>query len=125
MKDLFQKCYEPGGYFSVLREMRDRYFVLPKIAGSPGRAMAFEGRPVIQWTLNNYLGLADRPELIDAAVQAASRWGVSAPMGSRFLTGNTDLHEELERRLAVFSEKETAVLFNYGYMGVLGTVQAL
>ena len=83
MKDLFQKCYEPGGYFSVLREMRDRYFVLPKIGGSPGRLMTFEGRPVIQWTLNNYLGLADRPELLEAAVNAASRWGVSVPMGSR------------------------------------------
>jgi glycine C-acetyltransferase len=125
MKDLFKKCHEPGGYFSVLREMRDRYFVMPKIEGSPGRVMTFEGQPVIQWTLNNYLGLADRPELIQAAVEAAGRWGVSAPMGSRFLTGNTDLHEELERRLARFVGKESAVLFNYGYLGVLGTVQAL
>jgi glycine C-acetyltransferase len=125
MKDLFQKCNEPGGYFSVLREMRDRYFVMPKIGGSPDRIMTFEGQPVIQWTLNNYLGLANRPELIQAAVEAAGRWGVGAPMGSRFLTGNTDLHEELERRLAKFVGKETTVLFNYGYLGVLGTVQAL
>jgi glycine C-acetyltransferase len=125
MKDLFQKCYEPGGYFSILREMRDRYYVMPKLEGLPGRAMTFEGRPVIQWTLNNYLGLAERPELIEAATEAARRWGIGAPMGSRFLTGNTDLHERLEARLAARCGRESAVLFNYGYLGVLGTVQAL
>ncbi|HYR83242.1 MAG TPA: aminotransferase class I/II-fold pyridoxal phosphate-dependent enzyme [Terriglobia bacterium] len=98
---------------------------MPKIDGIPGRSMIFHGKPVIQWTVNNYLGLADRPELIEAATEAAARWGVSAPMGSRFLTGNTDLHERLESRLAAFCETESAVLFNYGYMGVLGIVQAL
>jgi glycine C-acetyltransferase len=125
MKDLFQKCYEPGGYFPLLREARDRYFVLPKLDGRPGPHMAFAGKPVIQWTLNNYLGLAARPELTEAAADAARRWGISAPMGSRFLTGNTELHERLERRLAAFCGTESSVLFNYGYLGVLGTVQAL
>jgi glycine C-acetyltransferase len=125
MKDLFDKCYSEGGYFSILREMRDRYFVMPKLEGRPGAHMSFKGRPVIQWTLNNYLSLADRPELLATATEAAARWGIGTPMGSRFLTGNTDRHEELERRLSAFVGTEAAVLFNYGYLGVLGVVQAL
>ena len=125
MKDLFHKCHHAAGYFSMLRAVRDRYFVMPKLEGRPAAHMSFEGRPVIQWTLNNYLSLADRPELIATATEAAARWGVGTPMGSRFLTGNTDRHEELERRLAAFTGKEAAVLFNYGYLGVLGVAQAL
>src|SRR5262245_10167999 len=125
MKDLFDKCYSAGGYFPMLREVRDRYFVMPKLEGRPAAHMVFEGRRVIQWTLNNYLSLADRPELLATATEAAARWGVGTPMGSRFLTGNTDRHEELERRLKVFVGAEAAVLFNYGYLGVIGIAQAL
>lgn len=125
MKDLFHKCHGAGGYFSMLRETRNRYFVMPKLDGRPAAHMSFEGRPVIQWTLNNYLSLADRPELLATATAAAARWGIGTPMGSRFLTGNTDRHEELERRLSAFIGTEAAVLFNYGYLGVLGVAQAL
>jgi glycine C-acetyltransferase len=125
MKDLFHKCHHAAGYFSMLRAVRDRYFVMPKLEGRPAAHMSFEGRPVIQWTLNNYLSLADRPEIIATATDAAARWGVGTPMGSRFLTGNTDRHEELERRLSAFIGTEAAVLFNYGYLGVLGVAQAL
>lgn len=125
MIDLFAKCSEPGGYFSELRQERDRYFSHTLLEGQPGRSMRFQGREVIQWAVNDYLGLASRPELIRCAAEAAARWGVSAPMGSRFLTGNTERHEALERRLATFAGKEGAVLFNYGYLGVLGTVGAL
>lgn len=125
MIDIFAKCAAPGGYFSELREERDRYFSHAMLEGQPGRVMRFEGREVVQWAVNDYLGLASRPELIARAAEAAARWGISAPMGSRFLTGNTERHEALERRLAKIAGKESAVLFNYGYLGVLGTVGAL
>lgn len=125
MKDIFAKCSEDGGYFSYFRMQRDRYFALPIIEGMPGPRMRFQGRPVIQWAINNYLGLASRPELIERANEAAARWGVGAPMGARFMTGNTERHVELERRLANFSGKESAILFNYGYLGVIGTVTSM
>ncbi|MCK4231804.1 aminotransferase class I/II-fold pyridoxal phosphate-dependent enzyme [candidate division WOR-3 bacterium] len=125
MRDLFAKCGKEGGYFSRFRMMRDRYFALPIIEGMPGTHMTFKGRKVIQWAINNYLGLVDRPELIEVAREAAAKWGVGAPMGSRFMTGNTERHTELERRLAKFSDKESAILFNYGYLGVIGTVTSM
>lgn len=125
MRDLFAKCGEDGGYFAPFRMMRDRYFALAKLEGMPGPRMAFQGKPVIQWAINNYLGLVDRPELIETAKKAAAKWGVGAPMGARFMTGNTDRHEELEQRLAQFSGKESAILFNYGYLGVIGTVTSM
>ncbi len=125
MKDLFTKCGEEGGYFSYFRMQRDRYFALPLLEGMPGPRMRFQGREVIQWAINNYLGLASRPELIETAREAAARWGVGSPMGARFMTGNTERHVELERRLAHYSGKQSAILFNYGYLGVLGTVTSL
>lgn len=125
MKDLFAKCGEEGGYFSYFRMQRDRYFALPLLEGMPGPRMKFQGREVIQWAINNYLGLASRPELIETAREAASRWGVGSPMGARFMTGNTDRHVELERRLADYSGKDSTILFNYGYLGVLGTITSL
>jgi glycine C-acetyltransferase len=125
MKDLFAKCEEPGGYFSELRLQRDRYFVMPPLDSAPGHRMIFHGKPVVQWAVNNYLGLAERPELKEIAGETAAEWGLAAPMGSRFLTGNTTQHEELEHRLARFFAKPSAVIFNYGYLGVLGTVGSL
>ena len=125
VKDLFAKCHEDGGYFPMLRMARDRYYCLPKLDSPPGRTMTFRGRKVIQWAINNYLGLAERPELIEVATEAAARWGIGAPMGSRFMTGNTDQHEALEAALSRFFAKPSTVLFNYGYLGVLGTVSSL
>ena len=125
MRDLFSKCSEEGGYFSYFRMQRDRYFAMPIIEGMPGPRMEFQGHKVIQWAINNYLGLVNRAELIQAAREAAAKWGVGAPMGSRFMTGNTERHEELEKRLARFSDKESAILFNYGYLGVIGTITSM
>jgi glycine C-acetyltransferase len=125
MRDLFSKCSESGGYFAPFRMQRDRYFAMPIIEGMPGPHMEFQGHKVIQWAINNYLGLVDRADLIQTAQEAARKWGVGAPMGSRFMTGNTERHEELERRLARFSDKESAILFNYGYLGVIGIITSL
>jgi glycine C-acetyltransferase len=116
VKGLFTKCHEDGRYFPILRMARDRYYCLPKLDSPPGRTMTFRGREVIQWAINNYLGLAERPELIEVATEAAARWGVAAPMGSRFMTGNTDQHEALEAELSRFFAKPSTALFNYGYL---------
>jgi glycine C-acetyltransferase len=123
--DLFEKCRSDGGYFGALRSRRDRYFTQPVLEERPGPHMKFEGRDVVMWAINDYLGLAGRPEIADAARAAVERFGPGAPMGSRMLTGNTEHHIELESRLASFCRKPAAIAFNYGYLGVLGTVSAL
>jgi glycine C-acetyltransferase len=87
--------------------------------------MRFQGREVIVWALNNYLGIAGRSDLAAAAREALAQYGPSAPMGSRLLTGNTEEHIDLERRLAAFCGKPSSIVFNYGYLGVLGTISAL
>jgi glycine C-acetyltransferase len=87
--------------------------------------MKFRGKDVIMWAVNNYLGIAGRPDVQAAAEDAVRRYGPSAPMGSRMLTGNTDEHIALEKKFAAFCGKGGSVVFNYGYLGVLGTVSAL
>jgi len=87
--------------------------------------MVFQGREVIMWAINNYLGLAGNAQVKETARQALERWGTFTPMGSLMLTGNTSRHQALERELAEFLQKPAAVIFNYGYLGVLGTISAL
>lgn len=123
--DLFAKCDGDGGYFGYFRRRDDTYFSRPSLEGEPGPRMLFQGRPVIQWAINNYLGLAGDPAVKAAARAALERHGTYAPMGSRMLTGNTAEHVELERRLASFLRKPAAVVFNYGYLGVIGTIGSL
>ena len=125
MKDLFEKCYTDGGYFGTLRAQGDRYFNQPVLSGTPGPRMNFQGREVIMWAVNNYIGLAGNEVIKSAAREALEEHGTFAPMGSRMLTGNTELHIELERRLAAFLQKPASVVFNYGYLGVMGTIAAL
>jgi glycine C-acetyltransferase len=125
MTDLFDKCRTDSGYFGAFRAAKDMYFTQPVLEGTPGPHMRFQGKPVIMWAINNYLGIAGRVEVKDAAVEAMKEDGPYAPMGSRLLTGNTKEHIELERKLAEFCRKPAAILFNYGYLGVLGTVSAL
>jgi len=123
--DLFDKCYKDGGYLGMLRVAKDKYYSRPLLSTKPGTVMEFNGKKVIMWSINNYLGLADNKEIKEVATEATNEYGTSAPMGSRMLTGNTTDHEALEVRLAKFVNKESSILFNYGYMGVLGTLSAL
>jgi glycine C-acetyltransferase len=125
MRDIFDKCRTEEGYFGAFRARRDRYFTQPVLEGAPGPRMKFRGRDVVVWAINNYLGIAGAPEVAAAAADALSRYGPSAPMGSRMLTGNTEEHIALEGKLAAFCGKPGAIVFNYGYLGVLGTVSAL
>jgi glycine C-acetyltransferase len=123
--DIFDKCNTDGGYFGDFRARNDHFFSRPILDSLPGRTMVFNGKECIQWSINNYLGLAENEEIKAVAVEMVKKYRTSAPMGSRMMTGNTQRHIELERALADFLEKEAAVLFNYGYLGVIGTLQAL
>jgi glycine C-acetyltransferase len=123
--DIFSKCFTEGGYLGMFRVVKDKYFTRPILAPYPGPEMEFDGKRVIIWSINNYLGLAGNEELKKVAVNASQEYGASSPMGSRMLTGNTIKHEALEKKLAQFENKDSAILFNYGYLGVLGTLSAI
>ena len=123
--DIFDKCHTDEGYFGPFRVKNDRFFTMPILEPTPGHHMVFHGKKVIQWSINNYLGLAENEEIKTLAVGMAKKYGTSAPMGARMMTGNTQRHIELENSLADFLEKEAAILFNYGYLGVLGTIASL
>ncbi len=124
-RDLFDKCRSNEGTFGPLRANGDTYFTRPTLPPTPGRRMPYDGVEKVMWSVNNYLGLADSEEIKQTALAAVQEYGVSAPMGSRMMTGNTPFHQSLEGELADFAQKEDAFLFNYGYLGVLGTIQAL
>lgn len=125
MKDLFEKCNSDAGYFGKQRAAGDMTYTRPLLEPNAGRIMEYDGKPHVMWSVNNYLGLADHPEIRQVAAEAVAEYGISSPMGSRMMTGNTPYHLELERELARVSQKEAAFLFNYGYLGVIGTVQSL
>ena len=125
MTDLFAKCHGDGGYFGQFRAAGDRYFSQPILDTGPGPHMEFGGRPVIMWSVNSYLGLTGNRRIRERAQAALARYGTWSPMGSRMLTGNTHAHVALEERLAGYCGKPAAVLFNYGYLGVVGTISAL
>ena len=123
--DLFAKCHTDGGYFGKMRAMGDDEYTRPVLPPNPNRHMQFKGKEHIMWSVNNYLGLANHPDVLNVAHQAIDEFGVSSPMGSRMMSGNTEYHLSFERELAEHAEKEAAFLFNYGYMGVIGTIQSL
>jgi len=125
MIDIFDKCQTDGGYFGPFRARGDNYFSRPVLDPTPGHQMTFHGQKVVQWSINNYLGLAENEEIKALAVEAAKRYGASAPMGARMMTGNTEAHIALEKKFAGFLRKEDAVLFNYGYLGVIGTIASI
>ncbi|HJL16466.1 MAG TPA: pyridoxal phosphate-dependent aminotransferase family protein [Sandaracinaceae bacterium LLY-WYZ-13_1] len=123
--DLFDKCRTDGGSFGRYRSAGERFFHKPYLDGLPGPRTDFEGREVVTWSVNSYLGFAGHPEVWDAARASVDRWGLFTPMGSRLMTGNTRAHEALEARLADWLGREAAVVFNYGYLGVMGTIESL
>ena len=125
MKDIFDKTVGDGGYFGPFRARGDHYFTRPILDPHPGHEMTYDGRKVIQWSINNYLGLAENEELKAIAVEAAREYGTSAPMGARMMTGNTADHIALEKSFSEWLQKEDTVLFNYGYLGVLGTIASM
>ena len=101
------------------------YFMFPKLEGEIGPRMKFRGKEVLTWSLNNYIGLANHPEVREADAKAAKDWGLAYPMGARMMSGNTVYHEQLEQELADFVGKETAMLLNYGYQGICSIIDAI
>jgi glycine C-acetyltransferase len=101
------------------------YFTFPKLEGEVGPWMNFQGKKVLTWSLNNYLGLCNHPEVRKTDGESAVKWGLGYPMGSRMLTGNSDIHERFEREAAEFMGKEDAYLMNFGYQGCISIIQAL
>ena len=125
MADIFEKLIKNKGPIGQHRERAHGYFAFPKLEGNIGSRMKFRGKEVIVWSLNNYLGLANHPEVRKADAEGASEFGLGLPMGARMMSGNSNYHEQLERELADFVMKEDAILLNYGYQGMSSLIDVL
>jgi glycine C-acetyltransferase len=125
MADLFERLVKNYGPLGQHRERAHGYFAFPKLEGEIGSRMKFRGKDVIVWSLNNYLGLANNPEVRKADAEATAQYGLATPMGARMMSGNTNFHEQLEKELAEFEGKEDACLLNYGYQGMVSIIDAL
>jgi len=125
MVDLFEKLRMEAGPLAKYSHLPDDYFFFPKLEGEIGPRMKFNGRSVLNWSLNNYLGLANHPEIRKADADGAAQYGLAAPMGARMMSGNSVNHIEFERQLAEFVKKEDVMLLNFGYQGVVSIIDAL
>ena len=125
MRDLFERFYENKGPLGKWAKYAEGYFVFPKLEGPISNRMFFKGKEVITWSVNDYLGLANHPEVRKVDAEAASEFGSAYPMGARMMSGHTELHEQLESQLADFVNKESAYLLNFGYQGILSTIDTL
>ncbi|MGJ8594038.1 MAG: aminotransferase class I/II-fold pyridoxal phosphate-dependent enzyme [Aquaticitalea sp.] len=125
MKDLFEKIYRDKGPLGKWAAQAEGYFVFPKLEGQISNRMKFRGKDVVTWSINDYLGLANHPEVRKTDAQAGIDYGSAYPMGARMMSGHTDLHEVLQTELAEFVDKEAAYLLNFGYQGMVSTIDAL
>ncbi|KAB1071415.1 aminotransferase class I/II-fold pyridoxal phosphate-dependent enzyme [Tamlana haliotis] len=125
MRDLFDKIYKDKGPLGKWASQAEGYFVFPKLEGEISNRMKFQGKDVITWSINDYLGLANHPEVRKVDAEAAAEYGSAYPMGARMMSGHTDLHEKLQNELASFVQKEAAYLLNFGYQGMVSTIDAL
>ena len=125
MKDLFEKIYNIPGPLGQHRKNADGYFMFPKLEGDIKPMMCFNGKEVLVWSLNNYLGLANNPEVRKTDAQAAKDWGLAYPMGARMMSGDSNYHLELENQLAAFESKPACYLLNYGYQGMVSIIDVL
>ncbi len=123
--DLFERIRNNSGPLGQYSRRADGYYMFPKLEGQLGPVMHFNGKEVICWSTNNYLGLANHPEVRKADTDATAAWGLGYPMGARMMSGNTVEHETFERELAAFVGKEAAYLLNYGYQGFMSAIDAL
>lgn len=125
MADIFEKLVKNYGPIGQHRERSHGYYAFPKLEGEIGNRMLFRDKENIVWSLNNYLGLANHPEVRKIDTEATKQYGLAYPMGARMMSGNSNCHEQLEKELAAFEQKEDAVLFNYGYQGIMSTIDAI
>jgi glycine C-acetyltransferase len=125
MADIFERLIKNYGPIGQHRERAHGYFAFPKLEGEISSKMKFRGQEMIVWSLNNYLGLANHPEVRKADADASAQYGLALPMGARMMSGNSDLHEQLEKELAEFVFKEDSILMNYGYQGIMSAIDAI
>lgn len=125
MADIFEKLVKNFGPLGQHRERAHGYFAFPKLEGEIGSRMMFRGKEMIVWSLNNYLGLANHPEIRKTDAEASQQFGLALPMGARMMSGNSNYHEQLERELAAFELKEDAILMNFGYQGIMSAIDAI
>ena len=123
--DLFEKLLVDRGPLGKHSQVAHGYFTFPKLEGEIAPRMKFRGKEVLSWSLNNYLGLANHPDVRKADADGAQDWGLGYPMGARMMSGNSTLHEQFEEELSKFVQKEDTILLNYGYQGVLSAIDAL
>ncbi|WP_268845979.1 aminotransferase class I/II-fold pyridoxal phosphate-dependent enzyme [Flavobacterium aestivum] len=125
VKDLFERIQSNKGPLGKWASQAEGYFVFPKLEGELGPRMQFQGKNILNWSLNDYLGLANHPEVRKADTEAAIAYGAAYPMGARMMSGHTKYHEQLEEELAAFVMKESAYLLNFGYQGMVSIIDAL
>ena len=125
MRDLFEKIYKDKGPLGKWAEQAEGYFVFPKLEGEISNRMKFQGKEVVTWSINDYLGLANHPEVRKVDGEAGVKYGSAYPMGARMMSGHTELHEQLQDELAEFVSKEAAYLVNFGYQGMVSAIDSL
>ena len=125
MSDLFEKFNKSMGPLGKWASIAEGYFVFPKLEGKISNRMKFNGKEVITWSVNDYLGLSNHPEVRKIDSEAAEKYGSAYPMGARMMSGHTSMHEKLENQLADFVNKESAYVLNFGYQGILSIVDTL
>lgn len=122
--DIFDKTNNMGPLGQFADQIHG-YFAFPKLEGEISSRMKFRGKEKLVWSLNNYLGLANHPEVRKIDAESAARYGLALPMGARMMSGQSDQHEQLERELAAFVGKEASYLLNYGYQGMVSIIDTL
>jgi glycine C-acetyltransferase len=125
IKDLFERIQHNKGPLGKWASQAEGYYVFPKLEGELGPRMMFHGKEILNWSINDYLGLANHPEVRKADIEAAQQYGAAYPMGARMMSGQTNFHEKLEQELAEFVKKEAAYLLNFGYQGMVSIIDAL
>lgn len=125
MKDIFEKVTQNMGAIGEHANEAHGYFTFPKLVGEIGPHMEFRGKKLLNWSLNNYLGLANHPEVRKADADASAQYGLALPMGARMMSGNSDQHEQLERELSAFVQKEDTILCNFGYQAMVSAIDSL
>lgn len=123
--DIFERIKNNRGPLGQHAKESHGYFTFPKLEGPISNRMNFRGKDVLVWSINNYLGLANHPEVRKIDTEATQEWGMAYPMGARMMSGQTKYHEQLESQLADFMQKEDAFLLNYGYQGCMSAIEAL
>lgn len=122
--DLFEK-FRDRGPLGKFADVAEGYFIFPRLEGELGNRMTFNGKEVICWSINNYYGLANHPEVRKVDALASKDWGLAYPMGARMMSGATKYHDQLEEELADFVGKEKALLVNFGYQGIFSAIDCL